>query len=261
MKTVAIMNQKGGVGKTTTAVTLGHGLALRGHRALIVDLDAQGNVADALGVEKRGDLYELLVNGQMTITHSGRPGLDLILGDKRTVEAKAILIGRPFREHALAKALAALDDYDVVILDVAPGVDVLQVGALVAADAFLIPAALDHLAVVGVGDAMASAAALKSAGGMGGRFLGILPTFWERATNESQLQLEFLAAQFGVWVWEPVPRDTKAREATAHGQTLWEYAPGCRALEGVQLNGLATGERCVGGYRRVLERLMVEMEL
>lgn len=254
---LAIINQKGGVGKTTTAVTLGHGLAREGRRVLLVDLDAQGNVADALGLEKWAGLYNLLVptEAKQPIMPSGRPNLDVVPGDKKTVEAKQILAGRAFREYALRDALARVaDKYDVVILDAAPGVDVLQIGAIVAADAFLIPVSLDHLAVVGAGDALASAASLSKIGGFQGRFLGILPTMWERQTKESHQQLLALVRQFERLVWPPVPRDVKAREAPRYGKTLWEYAPGCRALVGVQYNGAHQG-----GYGQVLARLRQEV--
>ncbi len=260
MKTLAIMNQKGGVGKTTTATTLGHGLARQGHSVLLVDLDAQGNVADALGLPKGPGLYNLLIAqaGKQAVTPSGRPNLDLILGDKRTVEAKQILVTKPFREQLLRQALEGLNCYHYVILDVAPGVDIMQVSALVAADAFLIPVALDHLAVVGAGDAMTSAAHLKRSGGLSARFLGLLPTFWERTTSESHQQLKILVDQFKRVLWLPIPRDTKAREAPAHGQTLWEYAPHCRALDGVQLQN---DDHKAGGYRKALERVIQEMRL
>ena len=257
MTTIAIINQKGGVGKTTTAVTLGHGLAMEGKKVLLVDLDAQGNVADALGLDKGPGLYQLLVANvkEQAIVSTGRAGLDAVLSDKQTVEAKQILAGRSFREYALRDALAwVADDYHVAILDAAPGVDVLQIGALVAADAFLIPVALDHLAVVGAGDALASVASLQKVGALNGRFLGVLPTMWERVSRESHQQLKELVRQFERLVWPPVPRDVKAREAPAYGQTLWEYAPDCRALMGVQING---GHQ--GGYRQALHRLLTEV--
>lgn len=254
MYKLAIVNQKGGVGKTTTAVTFAHGLVLVGYKVLLVDLDAQGNVADALGLKKGPGLYDLLVQdaGSDAARQSGREGLDVILSDKKTVEAKQILAGRSFRELALKQALEEFEEwYGVCILDAAPGVDVLQIGALVAADGFLVPVALSHLAVVGAGDALASAGSLRQVGALGGQFLGVLPTFWERTTKESHEQLRVLVEQFEHWVWPPIPKDVKAREAPAHGQTLWEYAPGSRVLSGVPLDG-----KMQGGYMRALERLM-----
>lgn len=255
MITVAVINQKGGVGKTTSAVTLAHALARLGRPTLLVDLDAQGNVADALGLSKSPGLYSLLILGTELVTPSGREGLDVILSDKRTVEAKQILAGRDFREQALAEALSVFYDlYDVCIFDVAPGVDVLQVGALVACDLFFMPVALDHLAVVGAADALASAASLNRMR-MGGRFVGILPTMWERTTKESHEQLQALSNRFGRLVWPPIPLDVKAREAPAFGKTLWEYAPQCRAVMGVKVKHLM-----VGGYGAAALRLLQEVD-
>lgn len=257
MATIAIVNQKGGVGKTTTAVTLGHGLALRGKRALVVDLDSQGNVADALGLEKTPGLYDLVANnaGKQAITPTGRSGLDVVLSDKNTVRAKRNINERDFREYVLRDALEGIaSNYDALFLDAAPGVDVLQLNSLVAATHFIIPVGLDHLAVVGAGDALASAASLGKIGALGGQFLGILPTMWERRTKESHEQLETLVAQFGQLVWPPIPRDTKAREAPNYGQTLWEYAPKTRALVGVTVNG-----KQIGGYQAVIDRLLKEI--
>ena len=254
-KTIAIINQKGGVGKTTTAVTLGAGLAKEGKRTLIVDLDAQGNVAIALGVDKGDGLYRLLFGSQSkAITPSGRARLDLVVSDKSTVEVKQRLTGMNFREVQLKAVLDKLTGYDAIILDTAPSLDILQVGALVACTHFLIPVALDHLAVVGAGDALATTAGLKNIGRFGGEFLGILPQMWERTTTESHEQLRILAEQYSRLVWPPIPRDTHAREAPAYGQTLWEYAPKTRAIVGAKM-----GDRQVGGYQRVLERLLSEV--
>ena len=277
---LAVVNQKGGVGKTTTAVTLAHGLAMYGKRVLLVDLDAQGHVAEVLGLRKWGGVYAWLVGpdpgsqpgphpgpplpqtardcaggaaayGNGVVTHSGRPGLNVLLGDKRTAEAREIVNARPFREMAVREGLERLGGYDLVILDCAPGSDVLQIAALVAATEFLVPVALDHLAVIGVMDMLATATSLMRSQASGARFLGVLPTMWERTTCESQEQFESLAGEFGEWVWPPIPLDVKAREAPAHGQTLWEYAGRCRALDGVEVDG-----RVIGGYRQVLRRLL-----
>lgn len=255
MITLAITNQKGGVAKTTSAITLGHGLALAGKKVLLVDLDAQGNVSDALGIEKRGGLLDLLFSGaEKAIISTGRKNLDLVPGDHTTVQAKQQLIGMHFREYKLKMALEDLNGYDVVILDTAPGVDILQVSALVACTHFIIPVALDHLAVVGAGDALSTTASLKQVGAFKGDFLGILPTMWERTTRESHEQLEIIVNQFASLVWPPIPRDVKAREAPSFGKTLWEYAPKTRALSGVVVK-----DKKIGGYGQVLGRLIEEI--
>jgi chromosome partitioning protein len=271
MYTLAVVNQKGGVGKTTTAVTVAHGLAMRGLDVLLVDLDPQGNVADCLGMEREPDLYELLVgepsglrpdsgSGDPSGTwkrgrSSGRDGLDVALSDKRTSVARQILTGRAFREEALARKLRPMEElYSVCVLDAAPRLDLLQICALVAADGFLVPVKLDYLAAAGARRTLESVDALRELGSEHGRFLGIVPTFWDRQTNESDYQLRWLVDQFRELVWPPVPTDCKVREAPAHGETLWEYAVSTPALDG----RLIDGERR-GGYLQVVARLLREM--
>lgn len=265
MPIIAILNQKGGVGKTLTAVTLAHGLARRGYKTMIADLDSQGNVCDALGLEKRPGLYRLLVAKmpwrELVISASTsdneRPLLDVLPGDKMTVEAKMHLTAQTFREQALKKALKSVHtSYNFVLLDLAPSLDVLHVGALVAADAFLVVTRLDHLAVVGVNDALLTLAALKEGGIEAPQFLGVLPTFWDRTTNESDHQMAALARTFGPRLWPPIPKDVKAREAPAYGKTLWEYAPESRAIVGVEVRGRP---KKVGGYDQALDRLLQEV--
>lgn len=256
MSTLAIVNQKGGVGKTTTAVTLGHGLAKRGELVLIVDLDAQGNVSDLLGLDKGRGVYRLLVEGVLDVTGSGRPGLDVVAGGKETAAAKGVLMGRSFRELTLRDGLRRLAArYDWVILDVEPGVGLLQVCALVASDYLLAPCSLEDLAVGGLQDLEDSVATLRDAGATQVRFLGVLPTFWERTTREGARQLEDLEAEYGAQVWPPIPKDVRARESPAYGNTLWEFARKCRALRGLW----CSREGFVGGYVKVLDRLMREV--
>jgi chromosome partitioning protein len=135
MVTIAIANQKGGTGKTTTAVTLGHRLAQDGHRVLLVDTDVQGHVAKALGLEKAPGIYQLVQHYQgvgQPLVVQARPNLDIIPSDKTTEPAKRMLVSMDFRERILADTLAAFE-YDVAIIDCAPSVDVLHVAALVAA--------------------------------------------------------------------------------------------------------------------------------
>ena len=156
-------------------------------------------------------------------------------------------------ELAVRDGLARFEgDYEVAVLDTAPGADVFQIGALVACTHYIIPVALDHLAVVGAVDVLGSAVALNEARVTGGgEVLGVLPTMWDRVTNESHLQLERVSEMFGEGVLPPIPVDVKAREAPAHGRTLWEYGLS-RALDGVVVGP----GPLVGGYRAVLRRVI-----
>lgn len=259
MKTLAIINQKGGVWKTTSAVTIAHGFAMSDKHVLLVDLDAQGNVADALGLKKEPHLHAFLTQdaGLRAITRSGRSLLDVIMGDRMTAETKRRLASDPFGIFALRNALAEIDnEYDLCVLDAAPGADILQMGALVACTHFLIPVGLSDLAVIGAIDALGMVASLKKHDAFQGHFLGIMPTQWDRTTRESQYQLETMVSKFNTMVYPPIPVDTKAREAARYGQTLLEYAIDGRAVCGVKM-----GERREGGYVRVISRLMREMNL
>jgi chromosome partitioning protein len=253
---ITVANQKGGVGKTTTAVTLAHGLAQQNYRILLVDLDSQGNVADSLGLEAGDDLHRLLFPGltqplaQVTRS-SGRPNLDVIRSNKKTVPLKLALSGVDFREFVLTQALQQTD-YDAILIDCPPSVDLFQTAALVAADYLLIPTQLDQLAVKGVLDVMHSLAAIQQTSQSGCMLAGVIPTFYDRVTNESHGQLMHLAKTFQKKVFPPIPLDTKCRESTRYGQTLWEYAPRSRALRGIQ-NG--KNSKLLGGYVQVLEKV------
>jgi chromosome partitioning protein len=262
MITIAVANQKGGTGKTTTAVTLGHKLAQDHHRVLLVDTDVQGHVATALGLDKAPGIYQLVQYyqgvGQPLIVKA-RPRLDVVPSDKATEPAKRILVSMNFRERILADTLSELD-YDVVVVDCAPSVDVLHMAALVAADWLIVPTRLDYLAVDGVNEVIGSLSEIQrrspdSAPAM----LGVLPTFYDRQTNETMAQLKILVDAFGKYILPPVPVDTKLREAPAFGQTIWEYAPTSRSVIGVpSANGRV---KHLGGYAQFVERVKEVMAL
>ncbi|NPV87772.1 MAG: ParA family protein [Anaerolineae bacterium] len=250
---LAVVNQKGGVGKTTTAVTLAHGLAQRDYHTLLIDLDAQGNVADCLGLETGNDLYRLLFPGMALplaqgVTPSGRPRLDVVRSDRTTTQLKIALGAADMREYVLDDLLKDAS-YDVVILDCAPSMDVLHTAAMVAAHYILIPTRLDQLAVKGVRDVLTTLQGLSRISTC--QLGAIIPTFYDRQTNESLLQLKHLARHFKEQVWPPIPQDVHCRESTRYGKTLWEYAPQARALLGYT----HTRGQSVGGYIQMVDRV------
>jgi chromosome partitioning protein len=247
----AFANQKGGVGKTTSAVTLADGLARLKKRTLLVDLDPQGHLALSFGLEKAPGLYRWMILGEPldAVKVEIRPHLDLIPGDKQTEKVKRQITLSDFRETILADLLHE-SDYDAVLLDLAPSMDVLHLNGLIAADWVVIPTRPDALAVDGVKEILTTMAEI---GRTGHRYRGysILPTFFDRTTRETFLQFQDLARTFGEHVWPPIPQDTRVRETAAYGKTLWEYAPHSTSIE-----GYSEGSRRLGGYRQVLGRML-----
>ena len=258
MRIVAVINQKGGVGKTTTVVNIGHKLAMEGRKVLILDLDAQGNVAESLGIEPSPWMSTLLL-GQATLEEAtmstSRENLYVVPGDRNTVIARKTLESNGFAEFSLLNILRGRKGerppasvYDFVLLDMAPSLDIFHVAAVVASDHILVPARLDHLSLVGVSQISETMAEVREKlAGFGMvlrcRLLGILPTFYERSTRESMKNLKALTEAFGGLVMPPIPQDTKLREASRAGKTIWEYAPQSRGALGVR-----DGNARHGGY-------------
>jgi chromosome partitioning protein len=248
---LAIANQKGGVGKTTTAVNLAHGLSLTGRAVCLIDLDPQGNCADALGIEPGDDLMTLVMRKVPVerVAHEARPALDIIRADKSTSALKTIVAGMDFRERVLADALADYP-YDVIVLDCAPSSDVLHVAALVAADYVLLPTQLQQFSVKGVAEMLRTVNSVRQASRSHVTMAGILPTFYDQVRRETHEQLVHLAQAFGELVWPPIPVDAVVAESHRAGRTLWEMPGGCRALDGIEQRGIR-----LGGYRQALDRV------
>lgn len=251
MKIFAFANQKGGVGKTTTAVTLADGLSRMKVKTLLVDLDPQGHLALSFGLEKTPGLYRLICLDEtlekVVVTISSN--LDLVTGDKQTEKVKRQITLSDFRESILTDILQDAP-YDAVLLDMAPSLDVLHINGLIAADWVVIPTRPDALAVDGVKEILTTMAEINQSGH---RYRGysILPTFFDRTTRETFLQFQDLAKTFGEHLWPPIPQDTRVRETVAYGKTLWDYAP-----NSVAMNGYKDGKQRLGGYKQVLARML-----
>jgi len=243
MTIITISNQKGGVGKTTTAVSLAHGLAVKGHQTLLVDLDPQGQCASALGLLEESGVFNLLVDlpaqsGGQTLADvtrtTGRSNLTLIPGDKRTATAQIVLNAEGFGLAVVRDVLkpALRNGLHFVVIDTAPSVGGLQEAALFAADLVVIPTAVDYLATEGVVKVMNTLQTLEQKQDWQGAILGILPTFYDQVTRESAATLGDLKKSFGdETILPPIHRATVLRECASEGVTIWEKAPKSRVAK------------------------------
>jgi chromosome partitioning protein len=229
---VAILNQKGGTGKTTTAVNLAAGLAERENDVLLVDTDAQGNVGVSLGVAGEKSLYHVLVEGADP-ADAGVPvrgHLDVITSDA-TLAAAEIWLARQAaesRSKLLGKRLGQLQvtrRYDFIIIDCGPSLNLLNQNALSFVDEVIIPVTCDYLALVGVKQVLRTIKDVERHLGHAVRVSAVLPTFYDGRTRLAREVLETLQGHFKYKCLEPIRLNTRLAEAPSHKKTIFEYAP------------------------------------
>ncbi len=229
---IAILNQKGGTGKTTTAVNLAAGLAEREQNALLVDTDAQGNVGVSLGVAGEKSLYHVLVDGAQPtdVAVPVRSHLDVITSDA-TLAAAEIWLARQNadqRSRILTKRLNLMQvsrRYDYVIIDCGPSLNLLNQNALSYVDEVIVPVTCDYLALVGVKQVLRTIKDVERHLGHAVRISAVLPTFYDGRTRLAREVLETLQGHFQTKCLEPVRLNTRLAEAPSHKKTSFEYAP------------------------------------
>ena len=232
-RVVAVANQKGGVGKTTTAVNLGAALAQAGRRVLIVDLDPQGNASTGLGVVQgsRGkSIYEVLTSG-LPMTDALRPtsieGLWVVPSTIDLAGAEIELVSQFSREGRLAKALSTVrDGFDFVVLDCPPSLGLLTVNALTAADELIVPIQCEYYALEGLGQLLKNVRLVQQNVNPALALTGIVMTMFDARTNLSQQVVADVRAHFGPRVYEAViPRSVRVSEAPGFGKPVLDYDP------------------------------------
>ena len=234
---IAVVNQKGGVGKTTTAVNLAAALTEQGMRGLVCDFDPQANATSGLGVDKRktkASSYDVVINGtpaEETIVNTKYA--DVLPSSADLAGAGVELIDQPGREQQLKKALAPIRDrYDLILIDCPPSLELLTLNGLCACDGILIPVQCEYYALEGLSDLMATMRAVKRKLNPSLEIFGVILTMFDGRTNFSTQVAQEVRRHFPGKVFATViPRNVRLAEAPSHGVPILAYDRSSRGAE------------------------------
>jgi chromosome partitioning protein len=231
-RVIAIANQKGGVGKTTTAINLGASLAVAERRTLIIDIDPQGNATSGLGLSRaeiEASIYDVLIDGVPAADVVTRavhfPYLDVVPSSRDLVGAEVELVNRPRREHVLRQALHPIrEEYDFIFIDCPPSLGLLTLNTLTAADAVLIPIQCEFYALEGLSQLLNTVRLVQRNLNPRLQIDGVLLTMYDHRLNLSRQVAEEAKEYFGSSVFRtPIPRNVRLAEAPSFGKPIVVY--------------------------------------
>jgi len=232
---VAVANQKGGVGKTTTAINLATALAAAGHRVLLIDLDAQGNASTGLGIERKARAvtsYELILGEaelESAVVATDIPRLFIVPASQDLAGADLELTARERREFLLSRAIRSrVGDYDEVLVDCPPSLNLLTINALAAADSVLVPLQCEFYALEGLSQLLHTIERVQRALNPRLDLQGIVLTMYDQRNNLCDLVAADVRGHLGAKVFDTmIPRNVRIAEAPSHGKPVLIYDHGC----------------------------------
>ena len=266
-KIFSIANQKGGVGKTTTTISLAQYFASKGQKVLVIDLDSQGHVAKSFGHKASDAVLGVVISGVPipAVILRARPNLDVISSGKRTEPTLSTYLLSNYREKAsLALAstfLGFIEEgrYDYVFIDTPPASGILQTSAVVMSDYVIVPINPERLSLEGLSEMMTTLAAVRQMPDLEVPpvFFGVLLTRYDRNTNVTKRMVTNAISMVGgdkSLILPPIPTDAKIREASEYGQTVFEFAPNSPGAIGFENDALAKNSQGrIGGYLHLAE--------
>ena len=253
-KIIAVVNQKGGVGKTTTAINLSACLAAEGKKVLAVDADQQGNTTSGLGLDKNGipdTIYNVFL-GEKTISDVKQPtcveGLEVVPANINLTGAEIELIGNDRREYILRESLEEIkDDYDFIIIDCPPSLNMITVNALVAADTVLVPIQCEYFALEGLTQLLSTIRLVQRLWNPGLSIEGVLLTMFDVRTKLSVEVQQEVRKYFKEKVYRCyIPRNVRLSEAPSRGESIFEYdtrSEGAKAYVGLVKEVISQNEK------------------
>tara|TARA_A100001015_G_C15042734_1_gene740923 strand:- start:2977 stop:3717 length:741 start_codon:yes stop_codon:yes gene_type:complete len=233
MRRFAVINYKGGTGKTTTVVSLAYALNLKGKRVLIIDTDPQGSAGYHLGVEPTKTLYDVIVkDGDLNeCIYTIRQGLDIIPSNEHVFPAELKMTQMKERELVLKRKLSGLKGYDFVFMDCAPSMNLLNQNALLYADELLLPVSMEYLSLIGVKQLLKNIKIINKLFNKRLTITRVIPTFYDKRNKKSKDILDSLKRVFPNMISSPVRTCISLSEAPGKKMSIFEYDPNSHAAE------------------------------